>query len=57
MWLILGVVSCGLILALLSMRQGINSSARDLILEVAEENAEFYKELVDNRWLVIEPPE
>jgi hypothetical protein len=53
-WLLLGLISCGLIPALLGMRQAINSSARDFVLEVAEEDPAFYEGLMSNNLLRLE---
>jgi hypothetical protein len=54
-WMLTGLISCGLIPLIFGIRAAINKSAREFVAEFALENASFYDQAVANRWFEVRP--
>ena len=52
-WLFTAVISCGVIPMLFGIRKAINKSAREFVLEFAEQDRAFYEEGLAKQWFAV----
>ncbi len=52
-WMVTAVISCGLIPLLFGIRAAINKSAREFVLDFAEQDRAFYEEGLAHYWFTL----